>query len=165
MGTKDLSVDAGAILPLLEKGAFLTVGVNGVLNTMTVGWGMMGVCWRKPVLMVAVRNSRHTFQLMEQADNFTVSMPSGNLRDEIFYCGTKSGKDVDKFAECGLRTAKSQTVSSPIIDTAGIHLECRLIYKTPMDPACLAQAQQSLYPHKDYHTLYFGEISACYELS
>jgi hypothetical protein len=31
-----------------------------------------------------------------------------------------------------------------------------------MDPKFLAGELNSLYPKKDYHTLYFGEIAACY---
>ena len=91
-------------------------------------------------------------------------MPSGNLRDEIFYCGTKSGRDVNKFQECGLNTRPAQKVSSPIIDTTGTHLECQLIYKSAMNPGSLSRDLNALYPEKDYHTLYFGEIMACYEL-
>ncbi len=164
MTIKHVPADAGIIVPLIEKGAFLTVQSEAFLNTMTIGWGMMGLCWRKPVVMVAVRNSRYTFQLIEKTDNFTLSMPSGNLRDEIFYCGTKSGRDVNKFQECGLNTRPAQKVSSPIIDTAGTHLECQLIYKSAMDPGSLSKDFNALYPEKDYHTLYFGEIMACYEL-
>jgi flavin reductase (DIM6/NTAB) family NADH-FMN oxidoreductase RutF len=164
MIAKEIAADAGVIIPLIEKGAFLTVQANASVNTMTIGWGMLGICWRKPVMTVAVRNSRYTFQLMERADSFTLSMPSGNLRDEIFYCGTTSGKEVNKFEECGLKTAASQQVSSPIIDTAGIHMECRIIYKNAMDPDFLIEEFHALYPKNDYHTLYYGQIKACYEL-
>jgi flavin reductase (DIM6/NTAB) family NADH-FMN oxidoreductase RutF len=165
MAAKEIPADAGVILPLIERGAFLTVQGSSDINTMTIGWGLMGTCWRKPVIMVAIRDSRFTYQLMEQTNNFTISMPAGNLRDEIFYCGTKSGQDVNKFEECGLKTAPGRVVASPIIDTAGTHLECQVIYKCPMDPGLLSEAQHSLYPQRDYHTLYFGEILACYELA
>lgn len=79
------------------------------------------------------------------------------------YCGTKSGRDVDKFADLGLATAAARTVASPVIDIPGTHFECRTIVKTPMDPALVAEALMPLYPEKDWHTLYFGEIVACYE--
>lgn len=164
MESKEILSRAGEIAPLIEKGAFLTVKAGEICNTMTIGWGMIGVCWRKPVLMVAVRSSRHTFQIMEAAEDFTVSMPSGDLRDEIFYCGTKSGRDVDKFKECGLNIAAGRKVHSPIIDIPGLHLECMTAYKTAMRPADLASKFHGLYPQKDYHTLYFGEIVACYEI-
>jgi flavin reductase (DIM6/NTAB) family NADH-FMN oxidoreductase RutF len=164
METKDFLARAGDIIPAIEKGAFLTVQAAGMCNTMTIGWGLVGLCWRKPVLMVAVRNSRHTFKIMEAAADFTVSMPSGNLRDEIFYCGTKSGRDVNKFEECELKTAAGRKIESPIIDTPGLHVECTMVYKNAMQPDNLASQFHGLYPEKDYHTLYFGEIVDCYEV-
>ncbi len=147
----------------IKQGAFLTVRAGDDLNTMTIGWATIGYCWRKPVFMIAVRNSRHTFQIIEKAADFTVSVASGDMRKEITYCGTKSGRDVNKFRECGLKTAKSRRVTSPIIDVPGLHIECRIVFKAPMNPADLISEYQSLYPKKDYHTLYFGEIQACYE--
>ena len=147
----------------IKKGAFLTVQAGNDCNTMTIGWATIGFCWKKPVLMVAVRNSRHTFTIIEKAADFTVSLPSGDMRKEITYCGTKSGRDVDKFKECSLPPAKSRYVSSPVIDVPALHFECRIVLKTPMDPALLIAEYQTLYPQKDYHTLYFGEIQACYE--
>ncbi len=164
MESKDFLARAGEIVSLIEKGAFLTVKAGGMCNTMTIGWGMTGVCWRKPVLMVAIRNSRHTFQIMEAAEDFTVSMPSGNLRDEIFYCGTKSGREVNKFEECELKIADGRQVGSPIIDTPGLHVECIIAFKTAMQPSNLASKFHGLYPQKDYHTLYFGEIVDCYDI-
>lgn len=164
MESKELFARVGEIIPSIEKGAFLTVQADGMCNTMTIGWGLAGICWRKPVLMVAVRNSRFTYRIMEAAVDFTVSMPSGNLRDEIFYCGTKSGRDVNKFEECGLKTAAGRKVGSPIIDTAGLHVECKIVNKCAMQPENLASQLLGLYPQKDYHTLYYGEIVACYDI-
>ncbi len=163
MGIKELLPTIGRIVPLIESGAFLSAYDGNSFNTMTIGWGMTGVCWRKPVLMVAVRNSRHTYTVMESATDFTVTMPLGNLRDEIYYCGTKSGRDVDKLAECGLKTTAAQKTATPIIDTHALHAECKIMYKSAMDPAFLDSDHHALYPKKDYHTLYYGEILACYE--
>jgi flavin reductase (DIM6/NTAB) family NADH-FMN oxidoreductase RutF len=147
----------------IKKGAFLTVKAGDALNTMTIGWATIGFCWQKPVLMVAVRDSRHTFGLLEKAGDFTVSVPSEKVTEEIMFCGTKSGRDVNKFDACGIAPLDAQAVSSPIIDIKGIHMECRIVVKTRMNPELMTRDYDSLYPEKDYHTLYFGEIQACYE--
>jgi len=151
-------------MKLIEQGAFLTVKAGERLNTMSIGWGTIGFCWRKPIFMVAVRNSRHTFDIIEQAQDFSVSLPNIRMQDELFYCGTKSGRDVDKFEECGLKTAPGQMINSPIIDVPGLHYECRIVYKNALDPVNLIAGYHELYPKKDYHTLYFGEIVASYQL-
>jgi flavin reductase (DIM6/NTAB) family NADH-FMN oxidoreductase RutF len=148
----------------IRKGAFLTVKVGDALNTMTIGWAMFGFIWQKPMMMVAVRSSRHTFGIMEKAKDFTVTVPTGGMADALVYCGTKSGRDVDKFKECKLEIAAGGKVASPIIKTQGIQYECKIVFKSAMDPAFLdAGYDKALYPQKDYHTLYFGEIMACYE--
>jgi flavin reductase (DIM6/NTAB) family NADH-FMN oxidoreductase RutF len=148
----------------IKGGAFLTVKSGDMLNTMTIGWATFGVVWSKPIMMVAVRSSRHTFGIIEAAKDFTVTVPAGDMHKEIAFCGSKSGRNVDKFKMCSLETTDSRQVASPVIKTAGRHYECIIIYKSAMDPAHLEKDyDSSLYPKKDYHTLYFGEIRACYE--
>lgn len=151
-------------LKKIRKGAFLTVKAGTSLNTMTIGWGTFGFIWQKPIMMVAVRSSRHTFGIMEAAEDFTVTVPAGDMSKETAFCGTKSGRDLDKFKMCNLETTSGCQVVSPIIKTPGHHYECKIVYKSAMNPAYLDKDyESSLYPQKDYHTLYFGEILACYE--
>jgi flavin reductase (DIM6/NTAB) family NADH-FMN oxidoreductase RutF len=152
------------VMKQIKEGAFLTVKEGEALNTMTIGWATIGFAWKKPIMMVMVRNSRHTYSLIEKAADFTVSVPAGDMKKEIAFCGTKSGRDVDKFKECRLKTAPSRQVVSPIVQIPGIHFECRIVYKNAIDPARLTREYDPIYPEKDYHTLYFGEIQACYEV-
>ncbi len=148
----------------IKKGAFLTVKAGKKLNTMTIGWATFGWIWQKPIMMIAVRSSRHTFGIMEAAGDFTVTVPKGGMDTAIALCGSKSGSAMDKFKAAGLETGKGMKVVSPIIKTPGYHYECKIVYKSAMDPAYLDKNYAaSLYPQKDYHTLYFGEIVACYE--
>ena len=148
----------------IKEGAFLTVKSGNALNTMTIGWATFGVIWSKPIMMVAVRCSRHTFGIIETAKDFTVTVSAGDMHKETAYCGSKSGRNVDKFKMCNLETADGRHVTSPVIKTRGRHYECKIIYKSAMDPAHFDKDyDSSLYPKKDYHTLYFGEILACYE--
>jgi flavin reductase (DIM6/NTAB) family NADH-FMN oxidoreductase RutF len=149
---------------LIKGGAFLVVQAKGRKNVMTIGWAMFGYVWRKSIMMVAVRNSRFTHGIIEEADRFTVSVPTGNMQKAVNFCGSKSGKDLNKFKECGLVTTKAQKVSTPILEIPGVHYECKMIYKSPMDPKFMDKELEVLYPKKDYHTLYFGEILACYIL-
>jgi flavin reductase (DIM6/NTAB) family NADH-FMN oxidoreductase RutF len=145
----------------IQQGAFLVVQAEERKNLMTIGWAMFGFVWRRPTMMIAVRKSRFTHQLIEEADSFTVGVPTGNMEKEINFCGSKSGRDWDKFKECHLATGKARKVRSPILTIPGYHFECRIIYKTSMDPKWMAKDLGSIYPEQDYHTLYFGEILAC----
>jgi len=106
-----------------------------------------------------------TFSIIETAEDFTVSIPSSDMKKEIMFCGTKSGRDYNKFKECNLQTSDSQKVVTPIIKVPGLHYECKIVYKSAMDPGYLNRDYDTaLYPEKDYHTLYFGEILDCYEI-
>ena len=163
MPNKGYLENADQIMEKIKKGAFLTVLAEGKVNTMTIGWATLGYIWMKPVFMIAVRDSRHTFGMLEKTDNFTVTIPAVNTCHEALkVCGSQSGRDIDKFKECALKQKAAQQVQSPIIDVPGNHYECRIVYKSAMDSAFLSPELTNLYPKKDYHTLYFGEILACY---
>ena len=158
----DYMAVAENVMGQIKKGAFLTVKSGDRLNTMTIGWGLIGFVWRKPIFMVAVRNSRHTFTIIEKAADFTVTVPTTDMHEPLMFCGSKSGRDVDKYKACNLKVAKAQQTVSPIIETPAIQFECNIRFKAPMDPKYLDKTYHELYPAKDYHTLYFGEIVDCY---
>ena len=154
---------AEKVMAQIKEGAFLTVKAGEIFNTMTIGWAFIGYAWRKPVFTVLVRKSRHTFGFIEKAGDFTVTAPTTDMRDALMFCGTKSGREVDKYKACNLELADAGKVHSPIIKTPAVHFECKILLKTPMDPQRLDKECEALYPAKDYHTLYFGEILACYQ--
>lgn len=152
----------GFAMEQIPKGAFLTVQAGKEKNVMTIGWALFGFVWRRPTMMIAVRDTRFTYGIIEKADSFTVSVPTGPKEKEIDLCGTRSGINVDKFQECKFAILPGAKTRAPLLDIPGFHYECRIVYKTPMDPKFLAGELISIYPKKDYHTLYFGEILACY---
>ena len=86
------------------------------------------------------------------------------MKEELMFCGTKSGRIYDKFEECGLKAGTAQKTHSPIIQVPGIHFECKIIYKSAMNPEFLDSDAKLIYPEDDFHTLYFGEIQMCYEI-
>lgn len=154
---------SGKILEQLPEGAFLTVKHGDRVNTMTIGWGTLGRMWNRPVFMVMVRYSRYTYELIEKADSFTVSIPQkGALKKALAICGSRSGRDIDKFRECGL-TPQEGAVESPHIAECDIHIDCRIIYRQPLDPDKLpGEIKNECYKNGDYHVLYYGEIVKTY---
>ncbi|WP_003544854.1 flavin reductase family protein [Desulfotomaculum nigrificans] len=156
---------AKELLEQLPKGAFLTVKAGDKLNTMTIGWGAPAFIWQKPIFLVLVRYSRYTYQLLEQAREFTVSIPiNKDMKKALAFCGTKSGREVDKFKEANLTAEPAKVVNTPIIGECDLHYECKVVYQQAMEPAILADhIKTSAYPKGDYHVMYFGEIVACYK--
>lgn len=146
----------------IKQGAFLTVLAGDDLNVMTIGWASLGFIWGKSIMTITVRPTRHTFGIIERALDFTVSVPLSGMEKELEYCGTHSGRDGDKFKKGGLEIFPSIKAHTPIIALPGIHYECRIVFKSAMNPKNLTEDYKHLYPQKDFHTLYFGEIFECY---
>lgn len=146
---------------LTSGGIFLTAGSEKV-NTMVIGWGGITFFWGKPVFVVPVRKSRFTHQFIEESDEFTISIPlKEDLKKALAFCGTKSGRDFDKFKECNLTAAPSKVINTPIIGECSLHYECKVIYKQNVTEDNLDKGIiERWYP--DYHTFYYGEIVACY---
>ena len=165
---------AGDIGKALPKGILLTTKHGEKVNTMTIGWGMVGIEWGKPLFIVYVRESRFTKQLLDQSGEFTINVPYGEYDKSILgYCGTKSGRDVDKIKECGLTLEEPMVVDVPGIKEFPLTLECKVIYRQDQDSDAIPESiKQRYYPqdvdstasgsNRDYHTAYYGEIVSAY---
>jgi flavin reductase (DIM6/NTAB) family NADH-FMN oxidoreductase RutF len=147
-----------------EDGLLLvTTGADGTPNVMTIGWGMIGSVWARPVFTVLVRPSRHSYSRLEQISDFTVNVPPSELSAATAQCGKISGRDHDKFKESHLTTIPSREVKSPIIQQCVVHYECRILHRNDLVPEALAQSvREQFYPHGDFHRFYSGEIVAAY---
>lgn len=158
---------ADETMRMLERCGCLLVSGNPKkekkANVMTIGWGLIGRVWGKPVFIVAVRQSRHTHGFIERTGDFTVNVPKKGMEDAVAYCGKVSGREHDKFEEKGLTLQPSKKVKSPIISECIIHYECKVIYKTKLMPGDLPKNMiDEWYKKDDFHTIYFGEILATY---
>lgn len=49
-------------------------------NVMTIGWGLIGIVWYKPIFMILVRPSRYTHKLIEETGDFTVNVPKKDMK-------------------------------------------------------------------------------------
>ena len=171
MKTINLWDYAGKILEGVQKGALLTTKSGNEVNTMTIGWGHLGVEWSKPIFVAYVRQSRHTKGLLDKSGVFTVNIPVETTDKKILgVCGTKSGRDIDKFKELGLTQVEGQTVSAPAVKELPLTLECKIIYQQDQDLSALQpDYREHSYPagtaeENNFHTAYYGEITAAYIL-
>lgn len=160
---------APQIMEQLPKGVLLTVKAENQVNTMAIGWGTIGIQWGKPIFIAYVRESRYTKYLLDKNPEFTVNIPIGEYDKSIVgVCGTKSGRDTDKIKELNLTLEEPLTVSVPAIRQLPLTLECKVIYQQEQDPKAIDQEIDTRFyakgtPHEgDYHTAYYGEITAAY---
>ncbi len=164
------------ILKQLEKGMLITAGYGDRVNPMSIAWGGLGIEWNKSIFIAYVREYRFTRELLDKNPEFTVNIPYGEYDKHIIsYCGTHSGRDVDKIKELGLTLVQSDIVSIPSIAELPLTLECKIIYSKLQDrnnipndikERCYPPNLDSSYSgsNKDYHIAYYGEIVGAYVL-
>ena len=155
---------ANVICQETGKAVLLTTALNGKVNTMTIGWGTLGVQWGKPIFIAFVRESRYTKEFLDKNPEFTVNIPvNGSDKRILGFCGRASGRDVDKIQELGLHLEPGNTVSVPGIRELPLTLECKVIYRQDQDPAAISLDDIArFYPERDYHTAYYGQITDAY---
>lgn len=160
---------AGDICKAMKQGILLTSGTMEHHNTMTIGWGMIGVEWGKPIFVALVRESRFTRELLDKTGEFTVNIPLGDVDKNILgYCGTKSGRDLDKFADLGLTAAESNQVSAPAVAQLPLTLECKVLHsqlqelREEVNPSVAKFYPLTGNGKRDLHIMYFAEILDSY---
>lgn len=130
---------------------------DGAPNPMTASWGMAGILWNKPVAAVFLRPQRYTTGLVDAAKQLSLSFFAGGQREALRFCGSRSGRDTDKWEQTGLTPAVAEGI--PYVAEADTVMLCRVLYRSRLeeqnflDPALLAN-----YREKDYHMVYLCEI-------
>lgn len=105
--------------------------------------GMFNLFSQKPPLIgIAVLTSRQSYKLLEEGPDFSINIPSKGMIDQVILCGTKSGKNMDKFKETGLTAIPGKRIKSPKIEECLINIEVK--------------KRESF--EKGDHTWYIGEI-------
>lgn len=152
------------IFDLLDnRWMLITAGSEQHFNTMTASWGGFGILWNKTVSFIFIRPQRYTHKFVESKDTFTLSFFSEKYRSVLNFCGSKSGRDYNKPKEAGLTPVITPN-NSIAFGEASLILDCRKIYSDVIknDHFIDSSIIDKVYPAKDFHTLYIGEITECY---
>ncbi len=104
------------------------------------------VSHRPPIFMIAVREDRYSHDLIAQAGEFVINMPTADLIEATHICGRTTGRRVNKFEEAGLTPVPGTRVKVPLIAECPINIECKVI--DAMKPGT--------------HTLFLGEAVAAH---
>jgi flavin reductase (DIM6/NTAB) family NADH-FMN oxidoreductase RutF len=144
----------GALLVSLDE--------DGKANPMTIGWGTVGVIWTRKVFTVMVRPSRYTYGCIEATGDFTVCLPYAEQRAALSICGTCSGRDYDKMAECDLTALPSEKIRTPGIEECGVIWECSVMYRSDINTDLMRpELAHSVYAGGDIHRVYYGLVERC----
>lgn len=149
------------VFDLINSGLLLTAGdfKSGSYNTMTIGWGSLGIMWGKPFIQVVVRPTRYTYGFMEKYGSFTVcALSLEKYRKELNFMGSRSGRDIDKIKETGLTVIPSHVIDAPAFDESELVIECKKIYSDDFKPEKFMADYIAKCYNNDYHRSYFGEV-------
>ena len=71
---------------------------EGKHNIITIAWAGT-VCTNPPMVSISVRPERYSYPIIKETGEFVINLTTKELAFATDYCGVKSGRDVDKFAD------------------------------------------------------------------
>lgn len=145
-----------------EWGITLVKDKNNV-NPMTIGWGGLGILWRKPCCTVYIHKTRYSKELFDNQNVFSVSFFDLNkYQKELNQFGSLSGRDTDKTKSSGFTLKYYQDI--PYYEEADVVIFCKKMGQTDFDINQVNETSIKKWYEKDgVHTIYFGEIIAIFE--
>ena len=100
-------------------------------NLFTVAWTGT-VCTNPPMCYISVRPERHSYEIIKRTGEFVINLTTASLARATDWCGVRSGRDYDKFAEMGLTAETAAVVKAPIVAESPVSLECRVKQIVPL---------------------------------
>lgn len=113
---------------------------KGKVNVFTVGW-IGTACTNPPMITVAIRPERLSYEYIKETEEFVVNLPSKNLSKAVDFCGVRSGRTIDKIQKCNFTLEHGENVLVPGIKQCPVSLECKLKSITPLGSHDLFLAQ------------------------
>ena len=94
-------------------------------NVFAASW-VGTICSDPAMCYVSIRPSRHSYDIVKRNMAFTLNLTTEELAKATDWCGVRSGRDYNKFAEMNLTAMKGEMVAAPYIDEAPISIECKV---------------------------------------
>lgn len=95
-------------------------------NIITIAWAGT-VNSDPPMVSVSIRRERFSHHLVKESGEFVVNLVDEANCKALDFCGVKSGKEVDKWAECGLTPMPALGLDcAPAIAECPAYLACKV---------------------------------------
>ncbi len=98
---------------------------DGKFNVMTASW-VMPLSRNPPLIAVAIAPRRYTYECLTKHGEFTVCVLGPDMKDVAMYCGTVSGRQVDKIEKLNLKLINLSKVTVPGIEGSLAIIGCKL---------------------------------------
>ena len=141
---KKISLSTG-ISTFPMPAAVISVGFGEEANLITLAY-VGKVCLRPPIIAISIQPRRHSYELIEKHGEFVINYPTKDQLKEMDYCGTRSGRDVNKWTELNLTKEQGAVVKVPMVKEFPWNMECKVIKRIELGS----------------HVCYFGEVVAAH---
>lgn len=103
-----------------------TADCSGSTNIITIAWTGT-VCTNPPMTYISVRPQRHSYHMIKESGEFVINLTTERLMRAADFCGVRSGRDIDKWKECGLTAKEASSLKyAPVIAESPVNIECRV---------------------------------------
>lgn len=119
--------------------------LEGKDNVFTVGW-VGTACTKPPMVTVAIRPERLSYEYIKEGNSFVVNLASTNLVKAVDYCGVRGGRTTDKFKDMNLTLSEAEEINCGIINECPVSFECIVKSITPLGS----------------HDLFLAEVVKCH---
>ncbi len=107
-------------------------GQDGKPNLITIAWAGT-VCSDPPMVQISVRKERYSYRLLRETGEFVINLVGTKQAWATDYCGVKSGRDVDKFAQCQLTPISAPPLfHAPAVGECPAHMMCKVEQVIPL---------------------------------
>lgn len=100
-------------------------------NLITVAWAGI-INSEPPMLSISLRAERYSHEIISATREFVVNLPSASLARVVDFCGMKSGRNIDKFAETRLTAGRCDAVNAPLVCECPVSLACKVSQIIPL---------------------------------
>jgi len=94
-------------------------------NIVTIAWAGT-ICSDPSMLSISIRPSRYSHEIISRTGEFVVNLTTKKLAIAADKCGMKSGRDIDKFKDCGLTAVKANLLNTSLIKESPVNIECKV---------------------------------------
>ena len=115
-----------------KPGALLAPSPPALVSCGTVEAPNLLTITRPAMTYISVRPERYSYGLIRESGEFVINLTTVGLVRAADFCGVRSGRELDKFAHCGLTPVPASEVSAPLIEQSPLSLECRVKQILPL---------------------------------
>lgn len=98
----------------MGRESIITISFIGIVNS------------APPMIGIGIRPIRYSYNIIKDSNEFVVNIPSEDMLKIADFCGTVTGKKVNKYSTAKLTPLPSEKVKVPSIAECPINLECVL---------------------------------------